>query len=268
MLSYPRVCNRVVWLMAVSKTFCHPIAVLLTPFHCSPYLCFVCSLKLFLLLFSTTKHTLSLCSTQAHRVEDREFWDIYDCDSFTAIWNRGTGFLSVYKIPLVLSRTGNRNSFPVIQDTHSHSIPDIMPLGSGCGKLWGGGEQKFEPVGQHRSIEQEWMVSQWSGFDHDTIHEDLNLSRSECVCRRTLQLKWVALHENFARSLSALIPDSRGLLRYLVVGGLESGNQHHGWGHQEGLWETLVLLQIPGQVPTAASAKPVPQPHQAVCQQG
>lgn len=180
------------------------------------------------------------------------------------------------------SGTGNRNSFPVIQDTRSHSIPDIMPLGSGCGKLWGaggggvwkGGAEVWNCGDNTGALTKRGrlLVSQWSGSDRDTIHEALKLSRSKCahedssgklvisdssaweVCQ-----KFICADTTFKRILFSV--------RYLVAG-LESGNQHHGWGHQEGLWKTLLLLQIPGQVPTAASAKPVPQPHQAVCQQG
>lgn len=47
----------------------------------------------------------------------------------------------------------------------------------------------------------------------------------------------------------------------------EEGGRH-GRGWQEGLGETLLLLQIPGQIPAAAAAEPIPQPHQAGRQQG
>lgn len=59
------------------------------------------------------------------------------------------------------------------------------------------------------------MVSQWSGFDHDTIHEDLSLSRSKGLQEDSSgksEIKRLGFHENFSRSLSALIPDSRGLV--------------------------------------------------------
>lgn len=117
-------------------------------------------------------------------------------NSFTALWNTGTSFLTVYKIPLVHSGIGNRNSFPVIQDTHSHSIPDIMPLGSRCGKLWGGvfkgGAEAWSLWDRTQELNRSacLMVPQWIGFDHDTIHEDLNLSRSKRSARGLLREVW------------------------------------------------------------------------------
>lgn len=144
MLSYLWVCNRLVWSMEWSKTFCSLIAVLLTPFHLGTYLCmFSIQPKLFSCC-SQPHSILSLSVTHTH-TESQELkivvLDVCNCYKrllYCCMKLRDWLLWLVYKIPLVHSATGNRNSFPVIQDTHSHSIPDIMPLGSRCGKLWGG----------------------------------------------------------------------------------------------------------------------------------
>lgn len=61
----------------------------------------------------------------------------------------------------------------------------------------------------------------------------------------------------------------RELCHFILADSKAPGTRcRHGRGHEERLRETLILLQIPGQVPTAASAEPVPQSHQAVGQKG
>ena len=61
MLSYLCVCNTLVWLAEGSKTFCNLIAVLLTPFHWSLYLCmFSLQPKVFSCCCSQPQSTLSL----------------------------------------------------------------------------------------------------------------------------------------------------------------------------------------------------------------
>ena len=143
--------------------------------------------KLFLLLFSATNHTLALSASLLHKELKAGVLDACNCvvrDSFTSIWKRRTVFQNVYKIPLVHSGTGKRNSFPVIQDTHSHSIPDIMPLGSGCGKLWGG---LFKGGAEVWACWRACLMgTQRSGFDQDTNHKDLHLGTLEFM-RRLLQ---------------------------------------------------------------------------------
>lgn len=127
------------------------------------------------------------------------------------------------------SGTGNVSSFPVIQDTHSQCIPDIMPLGSLCGKLWVGVFKGGAKVGACRTghgnltavdvwwcpssssssqaghVEQAWRIWSWRSPCR------LNLSRRESVCQRILEVcDKAVLHENFGRTLSALIPHSGG----------------------------------------------------------
>lgn len=77
MLSYLCVCNTLVWLREGSKTFCNLIAVLLTPFHWSPYLCtFSLQPKVFSCCCSQPQSTLSLSVCLLHTltsVADRGF---------------------------------------------------------------------------------------------------------------------------------------------------------------------------------------------------
>lgn len=83
------------------------------------------------------------------------------------------------------------------------------------------------------------------------------------ACSEGQEPSWEVLLRLLSGNPAALI-----LADTTVPRTLPAGRCRHGRGHEEGLWETLVLLQIPGQVPTAASAEPVPQPHQAVGQKG
>lgn len=90
-----------------------------------------------------------------------------------------------------------------------------MPLGSGCGKLWGG---LFKGGAEVWACWSACLMGrQRSGFDQDTNHKDLHLGTLECV-RRLLQWSlWWTLRENIARSLSSLIPDWRGLVFSIAV---------------------------------------------------
>lgn len=94
----------------------------------------------------------------------------------------------------------------------------------------------------------------------DVIRKTSSSSRVGAGARREeLSREVCSYSAGNSATLSSLIPKRRGLV---------GGRCQHGWGHEERLRETLVLLQIPGQVPTAASAEPVPQSHQAVGQKG